>query len=134
VGNPKEIDAGMLMKLYKVLTSQGGKALADMTPDELRAYKTESKRRSRERQRLAAKQGSPEPTTDNVRQALADAALMILASNANGTAEIKKVLSVAFAGRTGVPGKVQADAREGRLKPRMLAIHPPVDEGEDEVA
>ncbi|MPR07809.1 hypothetical protein [Microvirga tunisiensis] len=126
-----ESDAGRLMQLYKVLATKGGtegKALADMTEEELRRYKTESKRRSRERQRLAAKCGSPEPTTDNVRNALADAALMILAANAPGSAEIKKILSMVFAGRPGVPGKVQADACKGKIKPRMIVVHPPADE------
>jgi hypothetical protein len=60
---------------------------------------------------------------------------MILATGGNGSAEIMRVLSLAFAGRAGVPGKVRSDARQGRLKPRTIVVDPlppEVDDGDEE--
>jgi hypothetical protein len=125
-----EIDAGKLMQLYKALAAKdgtGGKTLADMTPDELRAYKTESKRRSRERQRAALDKGSPEPTTDNIRAVLADAALFILKKDAPGADIVMRALSVAFQGRAGVPGKVRDDAKKGKLRIKTFGLKPPAE-------
>jgi hypothetical protein len=132
----RKTDAGELMRLYKDLKNlaaegKDGKALDDMTADELRAYKTASKRRSRERQRAAVAKGSPEPSADNVRLALADAALLILAANGPGSDAIMRVLSIAFAGRAGVPGRVRADAQKGKLRPRMIVIDPPASDEDD---
>ncbi|WP_114945895.1 hypothetical protein [Microvirga calopogonii] len=118
-----ETDAGRLMQLYKDLAAKEGtkgKTLADMTPDELRAYKSESKRRSRERQRAAMDKGSPEPTTDNIRSVLADAALLILIKDAPGADIVMGVLGIAFKGRAGVPGKVRADAKDGKIRLRNV--------------
>ena len=85
--NSEEIDAQRLMRLHNALKESSprkpgnsGKVIAHVTPDELRAYKTESKRESRQRQREAVAKGAPEPTTANARLSLADAAIMILAA------------------------------------------------------
>ncbi|WP_062114906.1 hypothetical protein [Aureimonas sp. AU40] len=80
----------------------------------------EAKRRSRERQREAGKAGSPLATDDAIRAALADAALMILATDAPGAEQVMSALCRAFPGRGGVPASVRARCRSGTLRPTLL--------------
>jgi hypothetical protein len=94
--------------------------LADMTDDQHREYMRQKKAESRERQKKAAAEGAVRPTTEAVRDALADAALMLLAVDGPGSAEIRNVLARVFAARPGVVLKVSADAKRGKLRPRLL--------------
>ena len=80
----------------------------------------EAKARSREKARKAAEAGSPEPSTATIREALADAALILLATGAPGADEVARLLGKSFPGRAGVPGTVTAQARSGRLKPKIF--------------
>ncbi|MFC4171630.1 hypothetical protein ACFOYU_06115 [Microvirga sp. GCM10011540] len=120
----RTIDTDTLMKLYGALASQSaGKAtIANMTMEERRAYDREARRRSRQRVRESIERGSPEPTSAMIREALADAALMILASGAPGADQIRNVLAMAFPGRGGVPGTVTVLARSGRLRPKLVKL------------
>lgn len=112
----QEVDA-----LYEHLTKQSRRRTTrEAAPDDRRAYLAEAARKHRKRQREAKKRGSPEPTAPMVRAALADAALMLLATDGPGAEEIRTWLGKAFAGRAGVPGTVTARARSGRLKPQLL--------------
>ncbi|BDA82496.1 hypothetical protein Sa4125_00380 [Aureimonas sp. SA4125] len=95
-------------------------AVRDLPADERRAYMREAKRTSRERQRAASADGSPLATDDAIRAALADAALMILATDAPGAAQIMSALAAAFTGRGGVPGTVRARCRSGSLRPTLI--------------
>jgi len=38
-----------------------------------------------------------------------------------------KILSVAFASRAGIPGKICADVWKGKLRPRMIIPDPPAE-------
>ncbi|RIX99116.1 MULTISPECIES: hypothetical protein [Aureimonas] len=115
--------ADPLHTLYDALAAQQA---AQPTPvrhlpaDERRAYMREAKRRSRERQREAAEAGSPQATDDAIRAALADAALMILATDAPGAEQVMSALRSAFPGRGGVAGTVRARCRSGTLRPTLL--------------
>lgn len=101
VTRQKKIDdaaADALMKLYAKLSEHtkerrdGGTAFTDMSADERRAYMREAKQRSRQRQREASKNGFLEPTADNVRSALADAAIRILKDDAPGAEIIRDTI------------------------------------------
>lgn len=109
--------------LYDALASQQAArspAIRELPDDERRAYMREAKRRSRERQREATEAGSPLATDHAVRAALADAALMILATDAPGAAQVMAALRAAFPGRGGVPATVRARCRSGALRPTAL--------------
>lgn len=116
----KEIDATKLMVLYRALAATESKGVADMSPEERRAYNREAKRRSLKRQREAVEAGAPEPTTAAIRDALVDAAIAILAVNGPGAEEVMHILGQAFSGRPGVPGKVRGMVRSGKLRPKMI--------------
>jgi hypothetical protein len=91
-----------------------------MTDDERREYMRLRKAESRQRQREAKRQGEPLPTKDSIRDALADAALMLLAVDGPGAEEIRNVLSRVFSSKPGLVLRVSADARKGKLRPRLL--------------
>ncbi|MBX3576269.1 MAG: hypothetical protein KF723_03600 [Rhizobiaceae bacterium] len=112
-----------VLRLYESLTAgKAGKpeAVRDMEPEAGRAYMRDAKARSRERQRQASEAGRTEPTAAAVRDALADAALMILAVDGPGAAQVRNALLLAFPGKTGLPMKVTQRARSGALKPKLL--------------
>jgi len=109
--------------LYGLLTKQPRRRTTrEAAPDDRRAYLAEAARKHRKRQREAKERGSPEPTAPMVRAALADAAIMLLATDGPGSEEIRNWLGKAFDGRVGVPGTVTARARSGRLKPKLLDL------------
>ena len=115
--------ADPLRTLYDALAAQQAArppTVRDMPSDERREYMREAKRRSRERQRAAAESGSPLATDDAIRAALAEAALMILATDAPGAEQVMAALRGAFPGRGGVPATVRARCRSGALRPTLL--------------
>lgn len=116
-------NAAQIISLYRALEaskSTAPKTVREMTRAERAAYDREAKRRSRQRAKEAAESGRPEPTAAMVRGALADAALMILATGGPGSAEIRHAIFKAFPGRAGVAGSVAAKARAGKLRPKLI--------------
>ncbi|MHA6685402.1 hypothetical protein ACX3P0_07375 [Mesorhizobium sp. A556] len=91
----------------------------DMSVEDRRAYNRARVAEHRARQREAATV-EPEPTSPNVRDTLADAALAILATGAPGADEIRRVLMAVFPSKPGLPMTVSAHARSGKLKPKLL--------------
>ena len=114
-----------LMKLYGLLTARNAPKEGSFTSlDEAgkREYFKHSRRRSRANERAAP---SVPATAANIRHALADAALMILATGAPGADQVRKVLETIFAKRPGVPISVENEARRGKLKPKHIARSDP---------
>lgn len=95
-------------------------SFASLDQDQRREYFRVARQRSRAKVKTAEANGGPAPTMANVRDALADAALMILATSAPGTKSIRKVLRQIFATRPGVPMTVEAKAKRGKLKPKLI--------------
>ena len=85
-----------------------------------RAQNTELKRKSRAAARQAEAEGRPVAHADAVREALADAAMIVLAVNGPGHAEIMRLVAAAFPTTTGLPISLRAKIRSGRLKPRRI--------------
>ena len=108
--------------LYAQLTTGRRKAVRDRPVDERRAYLAERVRAHRQRQREAVEAGSPLPSDPMIREALADAALGLLAVDGPGADEIRNVLGRVFEGRVGVPGTVTAKAKVGTLRPKLLKL------------
>ena len=92
----------------------------DRSAAERKAYNRETVRKHRERLKAQKAAGSPEPTRDAVSDALADAALMLLAVNGPGADQVRTWLEKAFPGRPGVAMTVTAHARAGKFKPTFI--------------
>jgi hypothetical protein len=111
-----------LMRLYEALRLRKAKrpTVREMSREDRLAYHAEANRRSRAKTREATEKGCPEPSVATIRDALADAALIILAAGAPGAEQVERLLGLAFTGRAGVPGTVRAKARSGSLRPKVL--------------
>ncbi|MDG4905961.1 MULTISPECIES: hypothetical protein [unclassified Mesorhizobium] len=110
-----------LTKLYALLTAKNAPkpgSFTSLNEDQKREYFRLSRRRSRARMRAAS---SVAATAANINQALADAALMILATDAPGADQVRKVLQTIFEQRPGVPISVENKAKQGKLKPKLIA-------------
>lgn len=111
-----------LVELYELLTRKSEGCFTSLDGEQRRAYFREAKRQSRHRQKAACASGSPAPTAANIRTALADAALMILAIDGPGAAQIETVLGNVFVNRPGVAMATRARATTGRLKPLIAKV------------
>ena len=113
-----------LLELHDRLRERdaASRGYTSMSPEERRQYHIEARRASRAKQRQARKTGDLEPTRPIVRDLLADAAVMILATGGPGSAEIRNILTRAFPDKPGVPMTVETHARTGRLKPKLARV------------
>jgi len=109
-----------LLQLHNALASKRPAGYTAMTPEERREYHRLKERESYERRKKAIETGDLEPKKSIVRDVLADAALIILATDAPGVEQIRTVLAKAFASRPGVPMTVESDARRGKLRPKIV--------------
>lgn len=116
-----------LMELHdRLAASNAAKpgSFGTLTGDDRRSYWRDRQRERRARLRKAASSAAPLPSAANVRQALADAALMILAADAPGADAIRKVLADVFQARPGAPLSIETRARRGRLRPKLICRDP----------
>ncbi len=114
-----------LMKLHDMLAARNAPKAGSFTSldeNQKREYFKLSRRRSRAKMRAAV---SVAATAANINQALADAALMILATGAPGADHVRRVLETIFAKRPGVPLSVETNAKRGKLKPKLIARSEP---------
>lgn len=111
-----------LKRLYDAIRERQNAApsVRDMPLDDRRRYTADAVAEHRRRQKEAIAKGTPELTAANVRAALADAAIAILATNANGADEIRSVLSRIFSDKPGAALTISARAASGRIKPKLL--------------
>ncbi|MEM5474495.1 hypothetical protein WNZ14_22455 [Hoeflea sp. AS60] len=93
--------------------------IADMTEEQHRAYKAKLQRESRKAIAKKKSVGDLPFNTETTRDALADAAISLLASNANGADAIRAHLASVFPDKSGVPFTVSARARSGELKTKL---------------
>ncbi|HEV7337474.1 MAG TPA: hypothetical protein VGO06_16005 [Bosea sp. (in: a-proteobacteria)] len=116
-------DTGRITRLYQAITeasSEREPPFRDRPIEERRAYLRERARAYRAKGKASAESGRLEARGGTIRDALADAALILLASGAPGSDAIERLLGIAFSGRPGVPGTVRAKARAGAIKPKIL--------------
>ncbi|RUW81518.1 hypothetical protein [Mesorhizobium sp. M2A.F.Ca.ET.067.02.1.1] len=110
-----------LAKLYGLLTAKNAPkpgSFTSLNADQKREYFRLSRQRSRARMRAAS---SVAASAANINQALSDAALMILATDAPGADQVRNVLQTIFEQRPGVPISVENRAKRGKLKPKLIA-------------
>ena len=94
----------------------------DMTPDEFRAYKArlQAERRAQIREHEAA--GSLPFDSETTREALADAALMLLYSGRLGADAVMNYLGLVFKHKPGAPLTIMSSIRSGALKPKLVHV------------
>jgi len=81
----------------------------------------EAMRKSRAWKREAAAAGRLEADKATIRDALADAAIMLVATGGPGLKEILAAIGKVFgAERPGVPFSVAANCRTGKIRPKLL--------------
>ena len=93
--------------------------LREMPVSARRRYNRETVAKHRAEVSAMKEAGILRPTAPHVRDALADAALSILAVGGPGTEEIRKVLRSVFHAHVGTPMTVEVHARSGKLKPKF---------------
>ncbi len=120
----QEIEAALL-QIHDLLKSRNAPkpgSFSALDAEGRREYYRIARQRSRARHRASDRAGDIQPSLANVRNALADAALMILATDAPGAPQILTVLEKVFASKPGVPLTVQNRARSGKLRPKMIGV------------
>ncbi|MDQ0318989.1 hypothetical protein QO002_001127 [Pararhizobium capsulatum DSM 1112] len=104
--------------------------VSSMSDAELRAHRTQQARDRRAR--IAASEEERKTvirTADTTRQALADAAMMILHENGPGAERIMEVLREVYDVQIGAPMAIRGQCRDRRLKPKYVS-YPPMTAGE----
>jgi hypothetical protein len=91
-----------------------------MSEEERRAYNAQAAREARARRKETRQTGDGKPTVAITRDLLADIAIAMLSNESAGSREIMEALRDHFADRTGFPIKIRADAKKGKLKPKVL--------------
>ncbi|MBN7764086.1 hypothetical protein JYP52_23395 [Nitratireductor aquibiodomus] len=110
----------LMFSLYKALKHGKSEQAASSVALNTREYMKLKKRQSRARERAELEKGVVPFNAKTARDALADAAMAILATDADGATHIRKVLRQIFNDKPGAPLRIEADARSGKLKPRFL--------------
>lgn len=106
-----------LMKLYEAVKAGRKPTVRELSPEARRDYNREAKRRSRAADRVS---GTATVTDAVKRQALADAALAVLATGAEGSESIQRILDSIFSAKPAVAVRIAAEARSGKLRPTYL--------------
>lgn len=106
--------------LYKALAATAKPTVRELSPADRTAYDRENKRQQRARAKAAKEAGRPEASDAAIREALADAAILLLAVDGPGASEIQRAVARAFPGRSGVASTTRIRAKAGTLRPKVL--------------
>ena len=96
--------------------------IRDLPDAERKAYKAKKQAERRAALKERAEGGSVKFDVATAREALADAALMLLASGGDGSAAIERYLEKVYHDQAGAPLTIKARAKAGLLKPKLLHI------------
>jgi predicted DsbA family dithiol-disulfide isomerase len=96
--------------------------IRDLPDAERRAYKAQRQAERRAKLKERAEGGSVKFDAMSAREALADAAILILAAGVEGSASIERYLAKVYHDQSGAVLTIKANARSGRLKPKLLNI------------
>lgn len=111
------------LRLHDLLKARGAPkpgSFSALNEDEKREYFRIHRQQARAIERQAAARGAVKPTKGNIRDALADAALMLLATSGPGADQVRHVLATVFSQRPGVPIAVEHKAKNGKLRPKLV--------------
>jgi hypothetical protein len=98
------------------------KTVRDLPDEERRAYMAAAAQKHRDKRKALKEAGQTEASAETIRDALADAALMLLAVNGPGADQVRAALTKIFVGKPGVPMTIEANARAGKLRPKLLKL------------
>lgn len=125
-------DVGLLMELLgddtviapkaKPAVKRPSVALADMSEAEFRAYKARKQAERRASLKARETSGSVKFDGASTREALADAALLLLATGGPGADAVEAYLRKVFHDQVGAPMTIKSWARSGKLKPKLMHI------------
>lgn len=113
------------LKLHDLLKARNANSFGNLDADQRRKYFAAASRKSRAKVRNAERNGAPPATTAVIRDALADAALMILATEAPGADQVRAVLGRIFEKRPGAPLMIETKAKGGKLRTKLIARNEP---------
>ncbi|MGO7279526.1 hypothetical protein GUK36_22585 [Rhizobium leguminosarum] len=94
--------------------------IEDMTPDEFRAYKARLQAERRAKLKAQEEAGSLPFDSETTRDALADAAIMLLYAGGPGATAVLNYLGQVFADKPGAPLTIAARVRTRALKLKLL--------------
>ncbi len=120
-----DIQTEALATLYRAAAAtkaKGPNTIRELSAEDRTAYDRENKRQQRERAKAARESGRLEASDASSREALADAAILLLAVGGPGADEIQKAVHKAFTGGFAVAGTVRARCRAATLRPRVLTV------------
>lgn len=95
-------------------------AIRDLPDEERKAYKAKKQAERRAALKQRAEGGSIKFDAETTRDALADAAIILLASGAPGAEAIEAYLRTVFRDQVGAPWTIKARAKSGQLRPKLL--------------
>ncbi|MBD8663052.1 hypothetical protein IFT59_07270 [Rhizobium sp. CFBP 8752] len=114
-----------LLEEDKVPGKRGPKVkidVANMTREERLAHNAELRRERYARKTAMKAEGSLPIDEATARDALADAALMILGSGTAGADAIMTYLEKVYSDKVGVPIAIRAKASSGKLRPKLIGF------------
>ncbi|WP_296069400.1 hypothetical protein [uncultured Agrobacterium sp.] len=97
-------------------------SIADMTEGEFRAYKAKKQAERRAALKERETGGSIKFDALSTREALADAALLLLATGGPGADAVMAYLGKVYHDQVGAPMTIRSWARSGKLKPKLMHI------------
>ncbi len=106
----------------KPTTKRNAVALADMTDVEYRAYKAQKQAERRASLKARESSGSVKFDASSTREALADAALLLLATGGPGADAVMSYLTKIYHDQVGAPLTIRSWAKSGKLRPKLLHI------------
>jgi len=95
-------------------------AIRNLPDEERKAYKAQKQAERRKALKKRAESGSLKFDAETTRDALADAAIMLLAAGAPGSEMVEAYLRSIFSDQIGAPLTIKARAKSGQLKPKLL--------------
>lgn len=106
----------------KPATKRTSVGLTDMSDEEFRSYKAQRQAERRASLKARESSGSVKFDANSTREALADAALLLLATGGPGADAIAAYLDKVFHDQVGAPLTIQSWAKSGKLRPKLLHI------------
>lgn len=97
-----------------------GLSFSEMTPEQQRRYKRINQRERRAALKAREAKGSVKFDAVSTRDALADAAMLLLATGGPGADVVMNYLNKVFADQPGAPLTIRARARSGELRPKLI--------------
>lgn len=94
--------------------------IAEMSPDQLRTFERGRKRSYRAKRAQQKELGRELQTQGDMREVLADLAVMLLAVDGLGASTTMTGLTAHYKERTGWPLKIQHMEKSGKLKPKVI--------------